>query len=440
MSDQNQKASGLEAQAVALEGAAERRLVRPGESARHVDYSVTAPSPSSESERPDLSLTLVVDRSGSMQGSKLDTAKAAALAVLERLEPRDRAAIVVFDSEVETILPEGAMMAERKIEARTRLSGVLARASTALHEGWLTGCRSIAAGSSESAPLDRLSRCFLLTDGLANQGLQDPEAIAAQAAEVRAHAGVGTSTFGIGDDYDEGLLGPMAVAGSGQFHHLRDEADIAATFSGELGELFKVTARAVRIEFECDPRIKPELISLYWGAQGSGTESLSIDIGDLIANESRHIVVRFKFSGFAEKESAAIRARVSWQQGTDRKAGAWREFLFTCVDNASCSAEPRSMAVMHWVGLHNAEKAKKEALDLFRKDDSRKAVAALTTVIHRLREYASTDPELVHALRELEGLRKAYKEGAMTRTLAKEATFQNYSSSRMQRDHRGPRS
>jgi hypothetical protein len=95
------------------------------------------------------------------------------------------------------------------------------------------------------------------------------------------------------------------------------------------------------------------------------------------------------------------------------------------------------MTVMHWVGLHHAEKAKKEALDLLRHDDNEGAVAALTSVIHRLREYAAADPALVQALGELEELRKEYKETKLTTAMVKEATFQSYSSSRMQRDHRG---
>src|SRR5438132_172271 len=99
----------------------------------------------------------------------------------------------------------------------------------------------------------RLTRCFLLTDGLANVGVTDVEQIAADAAGVRANAGVGTSTFGIGLDYNEALLGPMAVAGGGQFHNLRSPAEIATTFLGELGELLAVAARDVRLEIEGTP-------------------------------------------------------------------------------------------------------------------------------------------------------------------------------------------
>jgi Ca-activated chloride channel homolog len=139
------------------------------------------------------------------------------------------------------------------------LEGIGARGSTALHEGWLMGCREIAdADGLESTPGARLARCFLLTDGLANVGLTDPEQIAAQAAGVRQSARAGTSTFGIGLGYAEQLLGPMAVAGEGQFHHLRTPADMRRTFSGELAELFAVAASTVRLELRASPEVSFE--------------------------------------------------------------------------------------------------------------------------------------------------------------------------------------
>ncbi len=425
---------------VQLSIAAERHLVRPGKSARHIDVALTAPASSSGGERSPLSLALVVDRSGSMQGSKLATAKAAALAVLERLDDKDHAAVVVFDSEVETILADGPMTKQRKAQAKKRLAEVEASTRTALHEGWLTGCRAIAPDSGGLASQDRLSRCFVLTDGLANVGLVEPEEVAAQAAQVRAKTGIGTSTFGIGEDYDEGLLAPMAVAGSGQFHHLRDESDIAATFSGELGELFSVTARGVRVELEYDPSVRPELVSLYRAVPLETIPAMTVEVGDLIAGEPRHLVFRLSFQGLVPGAPAKIRARAVWKEGGGSTAGDWSEISFTCADHGACDAEPRIMPVMHWVGLHHAEKAKKQALDLYRQDDAPAAIEVLRAVMHRIREYAASDPDLLRVLDELGDLRKQHEEGTMTRAQAKEETFRNLSSSRMQRDHRSSRS
>jgi Ca-activated chloride channel homolog len=425
---------------VSLVMTAERRLVRPENSARHIDLAVTAPRSRASNQRDPLALALVIDRSGSMQGSKLKTAKEAALSVLNRLSERDTASVTVFDSEVETILPEGEMTGDRKTRARSLIAGVEARSNTALHEGWLTGCRSIAAESAGTGTAGRLSRCFLLTDGLANQGLTDPEEIAAQAADVRRKTGISTSTFGIGDDYSEGLLAPLAVAGNGQFHHLRDEADISATFSGELGEMFDVAARAVRIEIEADQAVTPELISMYWGAAGGGPGTLRIDLGDLISEEERHVVVRLNFSRVPAGALVPVRARAVWRDGNQEAAGPWQELRFAGADNAACSAEGKNMAVMHWVGLHHAEKTRTQALALFRVGDVEGAARALEAVMRRIREYASPDPDLERLLVDLEQLRRTFKEKRMTQGLAKEVQYRSNLGSRMQRDLRRPSS
>ncbi len=190
-----------------------------------------------------------------MHGSKIATARDAASAVVAGLDDRDRLAVVVFDDRIDVLQPATPASAEVRTSIRTALQGVDARGSTALHEGWLSGCREIASDAeSTAAERSRLARCFLLTDGLANVGLVDPEQIASQAADIRRTAGVGTSTFGIGLDYAEQLLGPMAVAGGGQFHHLRTPADIRQTFAGELAELLSVVASSVRLELRTDRR------------------------------------------------------------------------------------------------------------------------------------------------------------------------------------------
>jgi len=192
--------------------------------------------------RAPLRLALVLDRSGSMQGEKLAIARRATLAVLDQLSERDSVAVVVFDSQIDRVQSLAHVTPELKRQVQKALKSIEARASTALHEGWLTGCNAIVKSVDESAE-EELARCFLLTDGLANVGEVDPERIASEAAGVREHTRISTSTFGIGPDYNELLLGPMAVAGGGQFHHLRTPDEILNTFVGELGELLSIAAR-----------------------------------------------------------------------------------------------------------------------------------------------------------------------------------------------------
>src|SRR5262249_51083920 len=153
-----------------------------------------------------------------------------------------------------------------KRAAAHELGQIEARGSTALHEGWLRGCQAIAANEAAHDG-QALARCWLFTDGQANVGETDPERIATEAAGIRDNAGIGTSTFGFGADYNEQLLGPLAVAGGGQFHHLESVRDLARTFQGERNALFAVAAMRVRLVIEVAPGMTGDLVSAFRRAE-----------------------------------------------------------------------------------------------------------------------------------------------------------------------------
>lgn len=431
----NRRAAGAVA---VLQARAERGLIRQGGSFRHIDFGVkvsAAPAPD-RAERRSLALALVIDRSGSMQGSKLATAKRAALAVVDQLDDRDQVAVVVFDDQIEVL--QAAALVTRALQERLRsaLAAVEARASTALHEGWLTGCRELAVDHT-TAGADRLARCFLLTDGLANVGLIDPEQIASEAAAVREQAGVGTSSFGIGDDYDEALLGPLAVAGGGQFHHLRRPEEIAKTFIGELGGLLAVALSSVRLEMQTDADVRVEVISQYWLQPAKNGRSQHIAIGDLLGGEERHVVVRFGFPPGQEPGSRCVRARLLWSAVGAEQSTRWQEIRFAYADGVACDAEPRDPRVMHWVGLHHAARAEQEAAEMNRRGDFEGARQRVRRVAQRIREYAGDDAELQAVAGELESLERPLGAAMMAAPVAKELRYQSQRRSRAQPDYRG---
>ena len=391
-----------------------------------------------EADREPLSLVLVLDRSGSMQGQKLDTAKRAAEAVIDRLEERDRVAIVVFDDRIDVV--QQTVPATREIKARIRsaLAEIAARSMTALHEGWLTGCRAIA---DDTLPaLDAgLARCFLLTDGLANVGLTDPEQIAREAAGIRENAHIGTSTFGIGPDYDEALLGPMAVAGGGQFHHLRTASEIAHTFVGELGELLAVAASQVRVELEVDPAVDVAVISEYWLSQGQTEPARwSVMVGDLLAGEERHIVVRFGFPpDDRQRDGYAVRSRIAWISEGQEHRSVWQDVWFAYADHETCSAEVKDPDVMHWVGLHHVQRAKREATEESRRGDQQAARQTLKRVAQHVAACAGVDQALLAEVAALAAMENTLASRAWNPQEAKEVYYAAQLRSRGHRDHRG---
>ena len=144
------------------------------------------------------------------------------------LGPDDQLNVVVYDHEVDTVLERMPATSAAKKQALAALGRIDARGQTDLAEGWSTGARAL----GRANPDDRVRRVLLLTDGLANRGLTDAASLREAAARLRAE-GIGTSTFGVGNDFDEELLTSIAADGGGHFYFIEQPAQIPDFFASE---------------------------------------------------------------------------------------------------------------------------------------------------------------------------------------------------------------
>ena len=194
------------------------------------------------SQRTPLSIALVIDRSGSMQGGKLEAAKDCARDLVMRLQPDDDVSVIAYDDTVQVALPLTPVD-----QARHAIDAVLAcidcGGSTDLHSGWLAGAQQLAPRTA----LGRMCRVILLSDGQANHGITSEDQIAQQ-VRLLAQSGVTTTTVGIGSGFNESLMTAMAVAGHGSAHYGDRAEDLAEPFDAELGLLAHLAWRDVRVQ------------------------------------------------------------------------------------------------------------------------------------------------------------------------------------------------
>jgi Ca-activated chloride channel family protein len=372
----------------------DRHLIRPiHRSNRFVLVEVTAPPARTERVRPPVNLAFVLDRSGSMGGEKIRLAKQAIEEAIARLHDDDRFAIVVYDDRVDVVVPGTLATPDARRAALDRLREMDARGSTNLGEGWLRGAEQVALALSQEG----VNRCLLLTDGLANVGITDRDELARHAGELRAR-GVSTTTFGVGEDFDEVLLQAIASAGGGHFYFIATASSIRDHITSEVGETLEIVARGVTLEIGAAEGIRVESLSPYPIHEGRGRTEVTL--GDLTSDERVEVVLRLNFPyGEAGRTTGALFALSDRDQVMTGEA----KLGWAYADDGANDHQERDRAVDRAVARIFAARARQEAVGRNRHGDYVGARHVVEATARRIRGYAGRDPELRAILVELEG-------------------------------------
>ena len=175
-----------------------------------------------------------------MEGEKMIRAREAAMFCVDQMLATDRLSVVTFDDRIEVLFPSEPVT--NKQSMKDLISRVTARGSTALHEAWVRGGLTV----SERLLDQGINRVVLITDGQANVGITNNDDIVTQAMGL-SQRGVSTSTIGIGSDFNEDLLMPMAQAGGGNAWHVVEPDDMQHIFQVELEGLIAQFAHTVSL-------------------------------------------------------------------------------------------------------------------------------------------------------------------------------------------------
>ncbi len=367
----------------------DRRLVRAGASStRYILVEATAPTPEAKpkAERTPVNVAFVLDRSGSMAGTKIAMARHAVDRAVAALEPHDRFAIVCYDTVVDVVAPSQLATPDNKREAALALQGIDARASTDLHGGWTRGAELL----RDHLVADGINRVLLLTDGLANQGVTDAQTLAHVARDLRA-SGIGTTTFGVGADFDEVLLTAIADAGGGHFYFIEHPQQIGDFISSELGELLEVVAREVTVDVTHHPALEIEALTPLAGV-ATGPGLMKLVIGDLVAGQKVDLVLRVRFPNADVGAQTTAFFTIGDRDGVLRADGC--TLTWEHASHAANDDQPRDVEVDRAVALIHAARARLEAVSLNRAGDFEQARRALRGVARRIDTYAADDAEL----------------------------------------------
>jgi Ca-activated chloride channel family protein len=255
---------------------------------------------SDDARRAPMNLAVVLDRSGSMEGAKLEKARQAAAMAVDKLGDDDFFSLVTYDDETDLLIPpERIGGRDHREEIKARIHRIQAGGSTALHAGVVLGAKQVRRFFDK----ERVNRVILLSDGLANVGPSRTSDLSSLGRELRGD-GIAVSTIGLGDDYNEDLMTALAEASNANYYYVKDAEKLPGIFSQELGAARSLLARSIVIRIDA-----PEGVRLKEIIGRPDIEChdrvVEIKMPELFGSEKRRFLVRAVAEG---KNADAIEA------------------------------------------------------------------------------------------------------------------------------------
>jgi Ca-activated chloride channel family protein len=270
-------------------------------------------------DRPSVNLTLVVDRSGSMDiRSRLGLVKSSIALLAESLRPDDTVSVVAFDDSVEVLLPPTSVGETDTILAsvdRLRPGG-----STDLAAGLERGYEQARSAYRDGG----VNVVVLCSDGVANVGMTGPDSITATIAE-QGQRGIHLVTVGYGmGNYNDHLMEQLADQGDGFYRYVDTYEEARHLYVDELTSLLTPVADDARAQVEFDP----ELVSSYRlvgydnrAMADESFEDLGVDAGELGAGHRASALYEVRLAPGVAPGTQIGTARVRWLSAATRAEG-----------------------------------------------------------------------------------------------------------------------
>lgn len=384
-----------------LEAESDHAMYREGaENEIYIAARIRTESPAAKTATDSArNIVFVLDRSGSMAGEPIQALRQALGVTLDSLADRDVVSVVVFGSEVETLIE-----AQRVDQARdhfARIAQIEPAGGAALYDA----LNQAAAQLRRYAAPSTINRLILVSDGRPTKGPREFDDFS-KLAELFAREGTTISTIGLGEEFDEDLLAALARIGNGHFRFADKPLKLGDTLQAEIVTLQTIVARDAVLTIEYQK---------YCGeVKTHGTRAATVDgktvtyrLPLIYAGQDIGVLASGTVESFRSRIglSDIVTARLRWIGATDGEPHETsKTFSFTLTTDSRALRDTANARVYRAAVGASISEGMQDAIEQLDKGDVRRALRALRKARNDARDlnYPLDDPAIAAQIHQLD--------------------------------------
>lgn len=266
----------------------------------------------SSNSRPPLNIAVVMDRSGSMSGEKIEKARAAARQLVTVLNENDRVAVISYGSDVTVDFPSAPVSEMNRPRLLQAINRVKVGGGTNLSGGFQRGYAELSKWNNGKT----VNRVILMSDGHANIGItHSPALIALSTKALKSRVSV--TTMGVGLDYNEELMTQMANQGAGNYYFVDRANQIISFFDAELKGLSTTVASNASVVLDLDEGVT--LSQLHGFPHRISGNKVYISLAEFYSEQKKSILLKLSANANIQGDKPIYKVSLSYDDLVNKK-------------------------------------------------------------------------------------------------------------------------
>jgi Ca-activated chloride channel family protein len=344
-----------------------------------------------------LNLTLVLDRSNSMNGTRLDKVKVAAHQIIDQLNEQDILSVVAFNDRAEVII--AATPVNNKQNLKVKISMMSASGGTEIFNGLSRGVEQ----NRRYLGPKLVNHIILLTDGN-TFGDQDK---CLDLAREASKQGISISAMGLGQEWNDEFLDELASSTGGTSSYINTANAVVQFLNDHVRNLSNAFAERVRMSVATDPDVKIEsAFRLAPHPQPLPTNESNIQLGSLQATRLISVLLQFQLPANMAIGFRSVARLVAYGDILDNQQQQFQalsDISLEITDQPSSEEPP--VAILDALGKLTLYRMQERAQEALATGDIQEATRRLENLATRL--LAIGEENLAHEARA-EALRVAH--------------------------------